>query len=328
MTNEIATVDLGTGEIVDPTDPVQQGRDAWARIKDTGRKLREDWLILAAALDVGRQQFITESGGLNKKAFGQWCEREGFGDLDARERSDTLWLLDNRDSIFGIPEIRNTNPTDIRKAYRRLTNETSINQQTQNGIDQPSEETCTVDDLAALSESDVRFSCIYADPPWLYGNQGTRAATGNHYTGMTVDEIAALPVADLTTENAHLHLWTTNAFLPDSFRIMDAWGFDYKSVYVWVKPQMGIGNYWRVSHEFMLFGVKGKCPFLNRSQMSWGQFDRTIHSAKPEEIRRIIEKTSPGPRLEMFGRRVVPGWTVWGNQITRTMFDDEVRNIA
>lgn len=172
-------------------------------------------------------------------------------------------------------------------------------------------------------EADVKFGCICADPPWQYGNQGTRASTDNHYETMNVDEICALPVSELAAEDAHLHLWTTNAFLFDAKRVMDAWGFEYKSVFVWVKPQMGIGNYWRVSHEFMLFGIRGKCPFLNRSEMSWRSFDRTTHSSKPNQIYDIIRKVSPGPYLEMFARGMRPGWTVWGNQVERTLLDAE-----
>jgi N6-adenosine-specific RNA methylase IME4 len=139
---------------------------------------------------------------------------------------------------------------------------------------------------------------------------------------MSVEDICALPVSKLAHENSHLHLWTTNAFLQEAFQVMAAWGFEYKSCFVWVKPQMGIGNYWRVSHEFMLFGIRGKAPFTNRGLMSWGKFDRTKHSAKPQDVRRMIESASPGPYLELFGREVQEDWTVWGNQISRTMFDD------
>lgn len=184
--------------------------------------------------------------------------------------------------------------------------------------DTPNQNTCAISDLDILKGKD--FGTIYADPPWLYGNQGTRAATGNHYGGMTNEEIAALPIDEIAAENAHLHLWTTNAFLFDARQIMDAWGFEYKSCFVWVKPQMGIGNYWRVSHEFLLFGVRGSAPFADRAQKSWGEFDRGKHSAKPEQIRSIIERASPGPFLELFGRRVVNNWTVWGNQIERDLF--------
>lgn len=180
---------------------------------------------------------------------------------------------------------------------------------------------CEVSDLEGLSQ---KFGTIYADPPWVYGNQGTRAATGNHYSGMIVDEICALPISELAADIAHLHLWTTNGFLPDAFRVMSSWGFEYKSCFVWVKPQMGIGNYWRVSHEYLLLGTRGSCVFADKSLMSWAALDRTKHSAKPDEIRRMIEKASPGPRLELFARRLAPGWASWGNQIERTMFEQAV----
>lgn len=179
-------------------------------------------------------------------------------------------------------------------------------------------DTCTTMDLEKLQGRS--FGTIYADPPWLYGNQATRAATSTHYNGMTVDEIAALPIADLAADCAHLHLWTTNAFIFEAKSIIEAWGFTYKSCLVWVKPQMGIGNYWRVSHEFLLLGVRGSCPFRDKSMMSWIQARRGRHSAKPEIIRHMIEATSPGPRLELFGRSPAQGWTVWGNEIERSLF--------
>lgn len=172
------------------------------------------------------------------------------------------------------------------------------------------EKAASLDDLAA-----DKFGTIYADPPWQYGNQRTRAATDNHYETMTVDELCAMSIAPLAAERAHLHLWTTNGFLPDAFRVIQAWGFDYKSCFVWCKPQMGIGNYWRVSHEFLLLGVKGGLTFADRGLMSWGEFRRAKHSAKPEEIRGFIERASPGPYLELFGRSTRDGWTVFGNQV-------------
>lgn len=175
--------------------------------------------------------------------------------------------------------------------------------------------------VGSLSELDgQRFATVYADPPWQYGNQGTRASTDNHYGTMTVEQICAEPVKDLVEENAHLHLWTTNAFLFDAKTVMEAWGFEYKSCFVWVKPQMGIGNYWRLSHEFMLFGIRGKAPFRDRSLMSWAQLDRTKHSAKPEQVRDFVMRASPGPYLELYGRSPVDGWTVYGNQIERRLF--------
>lgn len=178
-------------------------------------------------------------------------------------------------------------------------------------------------DLNGLISQGTKFGCIYADPPWQYGNQGTRAATDNHYPTMPIPDICALPISQLAAENAHLHLWTTNAFLFDAKQVMEAWGFTYKSVMVWTKPQMGIGNYWRVSHEFLLLGVRGSAPFRDRSIMSWQTADRGQHSAKPGMFRQLIERVSPGPYLELFARDQHEKWTVWGNQIKRSMFDGE-----
>jgi N6-adenosine-specific RNA methylase IME4 len=196
------------------------------------------------------------------------------------------------------------------------------------GAEVASDECCTTADLEALVGT--KFGTIYADPPWGYDNQGTRAATSNHYGTMSVEEIAALPIAPLAADQAHLWLWTTNAFLFECPRLFAAWGFEFKSSYVWVKPQIGIGNYLRNSHEFLLLAVRGGLTGLARDVRSWGEFDRTEHSAKPEKIRAdVLEKLSPGPRLELFGRKPVPGWTVWGNQIRRSsLFDGEVRKLA
>jgi N6-adenosine-specific RNA methylase IME4 len=164
-----------------------------------------------------------------------------------------------------------------------------------------------------------QFVTVYADPPWAYSNQKTRAATHNHYPTMTVDEIAALPIADMVAENAQLHLWTTNGFLFESRRVIESWGFSYRSCFVWVKPQMGIGNYWRVSHEFLLLGVRGDATFRDKSLMSWGRLDRTKHSRKPESVRQLVQRASlPGERLELFARRSADGWTSWGNEATMT----------
>lgn len=206
------------------------------------------------------------------------------------------------------------------------------------------EATCTGEDLEVLIQHGKRFRTIYADPPWAYGNQGTRASTNNHYRTMTVEEIAALPVEKLADEVAQLHLWTTNGFLPDAFRIIEAWGFNYKSVLLWVKPQIGIGNYWRVSHEFLLLGTRGgamfpmeldpenaakkRVPVERNSRNSWVVAPRSQHSSKPHVFREMVEDVGQAPRLEMFGRQAQHGWVVWGNEIERGLFHQHVEELS
>ena len=166
-----------------------------------------------------------------------------------------------------------------------------------------------LDDLAGQ-----RFGCIYADPPWPYTNQASRGATGNHYSTMSISDLRALPIANLAAKQSHLHLWATSSFLFEARSILDAWGFEFKGTFVWVKPQMGMGNYWRNAHEILLLGVKGDQPALSKREISWIEYPRGLHSEKPEAIRQRIARLSPGPFLELFGRRPIRGWTVYGNQ--------------
>ena len=173
------------------------------------------------------------------------------------------------------------------------------------------------------------YGTIYADPPWKYGNLSTRNSTEKvGYDGdLSITEICNLrvsgvPVAEIGTADSHLHLWTTNAFLFDARSVMEAWGYEYRSCFVWVKPQLGMGNYWRVSHEFLLFGKRGDAKFRSHSEKSWRELSRRGHSAKPEEVAELVERVSPGPYLELFARRDRPRWHVWGNQVEKGLFDE------
>ncbi len=179
-----------------------------------------------------------------------------------------------------------------------------------------------VRDLEILIRRNAKFSTIYADPPWPYSNTAARGAAENHYKTMSLEAIRNEPVSQLVSEQAHLHLWTTNAFLREAFDVIRAWGFKYKSCLIWTKPQLGMGNYWRVSHEYLLLGVRGNLPFQNRSVRSWQTVRRTVHSRKPFLFRGLIEQVSPGPYLELYGREEHPNteWTVYGNQVERRLF--------
>jgi N6-adenosine-specific RNA methylase IME4 len=179
-----------------------------------------------------------------------------------------------------------------------------------------------VNDLKALVSGRKQFMTILADPPWRYDNMASRGAAENHYRTMTLDEICSEPVSRLVGDNAHLHLWTTNAFLESAFTVMRAWGFEFKSCMIWVKPTIGMGNYWRVSHEFLLFGLRGQLAFGRNDVGSWVLAPRTVHSRKPFRFRELIEQVSPGPYLELYGREEQPNtdWTVYGNQVERRLF--------
>jgi N6-adenosine-specific RNA methylase IME4 len=181
--------------------------------------------------------------------------------------------------------------------------------------------------LEALAARGLKFGTVYADPPWAYQNTAARGAAEDHYRTMTLDDICGLAVPKLVAPRAHLHLWTTTAFLCDAFSVIRAWGFTYKSCFVWVKPLIGCGNYWRLAHEFLLLGVRGRTPFRDKRQRSWRELSRGRHSGKPETVRSIIEQVSPGPRLELFGRKPMDGWVVFGDTIDRGLFDLDIPDL-
>jgi N6-adenosine-specific RNA methylase IME4 len=173
-----------------------------------------------------------------------------------------------------------------------------------------------------------KFKTVIADPPWQFQNRTGKMAPEhkrlNRYATMTLDDILALPVAQTLDESAHLYLWVPNALLPDGLRVLEAWGFTYKSNIVWHKIRKdggpdgrGVGFYFRNVTELVLFGVKGKNARTlapGRSQVNFLATQKREHSRKPDEFYPLVESCSPGPFLEMFARGSRPGWTTWGNQ--------------
>ena len=162
-----------------------------------------------------------------------------------------------------------------------------------------------------------RFRTILADPPWDVQQQG-RLGASQHYALMTLDQIKAMPIADLAEDDAHLWLWVTNATLRAGYDVIEAWGFTPRLPLTWIKPRILLGNYLRNATEHLLFATRGKAPVLYKSQPTWMFAPLQEHSHKPEEQYAVIERVSPGPYLELFARRrpsSTESWAVWGNQI-------------
>lgn len=173
-----------------------------------------------------------------------------------------------------------------------------------------------------------KFSTFVVDPPWRYGNTSTRGAAENHYDTMSIEELCALAVVpDSAAEQSHLYLWTTAGHLPEAFKVMEAWRFEYKTYLVWIKPQMGMGNYFRVSTELVLFGIRGGLRTQHRGLKNYFEATRAKHSAKPGSFHDLVMQASPGPYLELFSRcnagqlltgcqcsKCRLGWDTWGRQ--------------
>ena len=140
---------------------------------------------------------------------------------------------------------------------------------------------------------------------------------------MSVEEICALPVANLAEPDAHLYLWTINAYLEESYDVARAWGFEPSTMMTWVKQPKGcgLGGAFAIASEWCLFARRGKLAHkqrVNRNWWGWGRpYDglKPLHSAKPEEFQTIVESVSPGPYLELFARRKRHGWASWGNEV-------------
>lgn len=164
-----------------------------------------------------------------------------------------------------------------------------------------------------------KYKVIYADPPWEYGGSmnETYGTADKHYPTMSLDNICAFPVDDLSEDNAVLFLWATSPQLPEAIKVILSWGFEYKASFVWDKIKHVMGHYNSVRHEMLLIATKGSCtPEVMRLFDSVLTLERTEHSAKPEAFREIIDTIYPsGNRIELFAREKVGGWETYGNQL-------------
>lgn len=173
-----------------------------------------------------------------------------------------------------------------------------------------------------------KFATVLADPPWRFHNKTGKMAPEHkrltRYATMSMEEIGDLPVSKAIADTAHLYLWVPNALLPFGLRVMQQWGFEYKTNLIWYKirkdggpDRRGVGFYFRNVTEVILFGVHGK----DARTLAQGRRQENIiltrkreHSRKPDEQYRLIEACSPGPYIELFARGTRKGWFGWGNQ--------------
>ena len=175
----------------------------------------------------------------------------------------------------------------------------------------------------------VKYKVILADPPWSYSNTGKNGSAARIYPTMSDADILALPVSDLADDNAVLLLWATwpkltQACLPT----IEAWGFEYKTAFPWVKitdishdlwgelkikVPYGVGFWARGTSEPLLIATRGNPKPPSNSFI--GLLSPNLHhSRKPDEVYDYAESL-PGPYLELFARRKRPGWHVWGNEV-------------
>ena len=170
------------------------------------------------------------------------------------------------------------------------------------------------------------YSLLLADPPWDYGMPNDRSASRmlphNHYPTMSTADICAMDVQSCVTTDAMLYLWCPASLLPEGLRVMESWGFEYVTNWVWHKSGGKLtcaGGSALAHHELLLVGKRGKGLTIasNKArESSVFAAPVTQHSAKPALVHERLERLYPSVvnRMELFARNARSGWDVWGNQ--------------
>lgn len=174
-----------------------------------------------------------------------------------------------------------------------------------------------------ILNTDKKYKTIYIDPPWEEKGGGKiKRGADRHYKTMTIDEIGALPIREISDpDGCHLYLWITNNFLEKGLTLIKKWGFEYITTITWFKDRFGLGQYYRGITEHCIFATsKKRLPYKiinnKRCQGVTGFYEpKTIHSRKPSKMREMIESVSYEPRIEIFARQHYDGWDCWGNEV-------------
>lgn len=174
-----------------------------------------------------------------------------------------------------------------------------------------------------------KYKVIYADPPWEYKQSGpTRGIAKKYYPTMSTEEICALPVGNIATDDAVLFMWATFPNIGEALKVIGSWGFIYKTAaFVWVKKNpksntnfWGMGAYTRANAEPCLLAIRKNTRasevVKRRDIHQIIEAPVREHSRKPDEAReRIVQLLGDVPRIELFAREKAPGWDVWGNEV-------------
>ena len=179
------------------------------------------------------------------------------------------------------------------------------------------------------------FGAILADPPWLFEIWGKAQGDSRDppYECAGIDNLVKLPVVDLAADDCALFMWVTWPLLIDGLRLIEAWGFTYKTcAFSWMKAhakqvdlfrddadvQVGLGYWTRANSEVCLLATRGQPKRLNADVRQGIIEPRREHSRKPSCVHERIERLVAGPYLELFARQSTrPGGTFWGNDTKR-----------
>ena len=193
----------------------------------------------------------------------------------------------------------------------------------------------TKDEKGAMRD-EMKFNCIYADPPWRYNNKGGQGVAENHYSTMNKEDIYNLDVAGIAAKDCILFLWVTFPCLPEGLQAIKQWGFEYKTLgFCWVKRNRksptwfwGLGFWTRANPELCIIATKGTPKRVSKAVHCIVDTPVETHSKKPDVVReRIVELVGDIPRIELFARKQYEGWVCLGNEIDDLDIRDAIEKI-
>lgn len=208
------------------------------------------------------------------------------------------------------------------------------------------------------------YNIVCADPPWSFSDKLTmsdvKRGAASNYNTMTTQELCDLSVKEICANDALLALWVPGSLLLDGLKVMEAWGFNQKQIWCWVKTKkepiknlkkkimktldleydleqfdmndtlgFGLGHLWRQTHEIVLIGTRGKInkQLLNKSQRSVFFSAPGKHSEKPEGLQDQLDIMFSGAKIELFARRNREGYTCIGNECIGFSYGKDIKDV-
>lgn len=303
----------------------------WMATNQLGRRNLSDYVkgeLMMIIKDLLKEKGIEEKSkaGGDKKSLLSIVDKSDIKNIDDRhntqkEFAEKIGWSTGKVAMFDI--VKAKAPEEIKEKLR--TGEVSINQAykevKKEEIETKRKEIRETFEKQDVEVKDKKYRIIYADPPWKYGNAMPEYVTEpqDYYLLMNTEDICAMPIKDITEKDAVLFLWSTSPHLPEALEVAKAWGFTYKTTFIWDKIKHNMGHYNSVRHEILLVCTKGACtPDVKRLFDSVVSEERTEHSKKPNVFREIIETIyTYGNKIELFARESPEGWDVFGNQTNK-----------
>lgn len=199
-----------------------------------------------------------------------------------------------------------------------------------------------------------KYSVVVSDPCWQYSNWSDKAhgAAISHYSTMSLEELKKIPVDNWQDDNCIHFMWCTLPKMAEGIELLKAWNLEYVTSIIWIKTvpksgtiRRGIGFWAQGCAEFLMIARKGSVKrdrtdpviglLLDSLKIKNGSdklsriFYAPIqgHSKKDETVQSWIERTLPGPYLELFSSRERPNWDCWGYSTGYKLTKDGVEKV-